>query len=232
MLVGCSQLSNDNNSVFVYLLVCLVPNPPLNVSLKIVHLSERGLPMNNWHEKSSHDTRLPRKARNTPVTEEQLQTERDKQDDPRLEEVSQTVTQRPLSTTESLNISEPFVNAYTPTPGDTPSNTSEVSESENSTASYWPTGRPSPTEGEYEFVNGVVSEYEDSKELGSAMELSPDLLDVSNKAPSILLELRWLPPPPPTTTDGFNVYIYRDGESVLKIVQKRRLCIKFCPFFI
>lgn len=178
--------------------------------------------MNNWHEKASHDTRLPRKARDIPVTEDQLQTElQDKQEGPRLEEESQTVTQGPLATTESLNSSsEPFVNAYKPTAGDIPANTSEVPESENSTASYWPTGRPSPTEGEYEFVNGVVSEYEDSKELGSAMELSPEPTDDSNKPPSILLELRWLPPPPPTTTDGFNVYIYRDGESAL--------CIRFC----
>uniref|UniRef100_A0A3P8UVI2 protein-tyrosine-phosphatase n=1 Tax=Cynoglossus semilaevis TaxID=244447 RepID=A0A3P8UVI2_CYNSE len=31
--------------------------------------------------------------------------------------------------------------------------------------------------------------------------------------PPILLELRWLPPRPPTSYDGFNIYIYRDGNS-------------------
>lgn len=198
------------------LLVCLVPNPPLNVSLKIVHRGERGSPANNWHGKASHDTRLPRKARDAPLTEEHLETEpRDKQEDPGLEEESRTATQSPLATTEGLNSSwAPSVNAYTPTAEGVPSTPGEEPESENSTASYWPTGRPSPTEGEYEFVNGVVSAYEDSKELGSAMELGPELTDGANKPPSIQLELRWLPPPPHTTTDGFNVYVYRDGKAV------------------
>ncbi|KAI9522436.1 hypothetical protein NQZ68_035776 [Dissostichus eleginoides] len=41
-------------------------------------------------------------------------------------------------------------------------------------------------EEEEEFVNAVVSEYEDSG---------------------------WLPPRPPTSYDGFNIYIYRDGNS-------------------
>ncbi|KAB5542115.1 hypothetical protein PHYPO_G00087720 [Pangasianodon hypophthalmus] len=194
-----------------------VPNPPLNVSLKIVHLNGRGLPVTNWREKASHDTRLPRKARDVPLTEEQLETEvQDKEEDPRPEEESQSVTQRPLATSENLNSSSaPFVNivnVYTPAAENISTNSSDMSESENSTASYWPTRRPSPTEGEYEFVNGVAPEYEDSKELGSAMDSSLEPTDGSNKASSILLELRWLPPPPPTTTDGFNVYIYRDSN--------------------
>lgn len=184
------------------------------MSLNIVHLNRKGFPATNWHEKASHDTRLPRKARDVPPTEEQLETEpQDKHKDPIPEEEPQAVTQSPLATSESLNSSSaPFVNAYTPTTEIVHVNTSDVSVSENSTASYWPTGRPAPTEGEYEFVNGAPPEYEDSKELGSAMDLSPELTDESNKPPSILLELRWLPPPPPTTTDGFNVYIYRDGK--------------------
>ncbi|XP_060758858.1 receptor-type tyrosine-protein phosphatase O isoform X2 [Neoarius graeffei] len=195
-----------------------VPNPPVNVSLKIVHLSGRGLPVTNWHEKVSHDTRLPRKARDVPITEDKLETElQDKEEDPTPEQESQTVTQGPLATSESLNSSStPFVdavNVYTPTAGSLLTNTSDVSESENSTASYWPTGRPSPTEGEYEFVNGVAPEYEDSKELGSAMDLNPELTNGSNKPPLVLLELHWLPAPPPTTTDGFVVYIYRDSDA-------------------
>lgn len=205
-------------ALFFCVLVCLVPNPPLNVSLKIVHLSGRGLPMTNWREKAFHDTRLPRKARDVPLTEDKLEAEvQDKEEDPTPERESQTVTQRPLATSESLNSSSvPFVNSvntYTPTAESLPTNTSDVSANENSTASYWPTGRPSPIEGEYEFVNGVAPEYEDSKELGSGMDLNPEPNDGSNKLPSILLELHWLPPPPPTTTDGFTVYIYRDSKS-------------------
>ncbi|KAK3517968.1 hypothetical protein QTP70_028528, partial [Hemibagrus guttatus] len=196
-----------------------VPNPPLNVSLKIVPLNGRGLPVTNWGKKAPHDTRLPRKARDVSLTEEPVVTEvRDNEEDPSPEEESQTVTQTPLAISENLNSSSAlFVNVandvYTPTAESVPTNTSGMSESENSTVSYWPTGRPSPAEGAYEFVNGVAPEYEDSKELGSAMDLSPEPTDGSNKPPSILLELHWLPPPPPTTTDGFNVYIYRDGNK-------------------
>ncbi|XP_027009703.2 receptor-type tyrosine-protein phosphatase O isoform X2 [Tachysurus fulvidraco] len=193
-----------------------VPTPPLNVSLKIVPLNRR---VTNWGEKATQDTRLPRKARSVSQMEVPLETEvRGKEEGPRAKEKSQMVTQPPLSTSESLNSSSaPFVNVvndvYTPTAESVPTNTSDVSESENSTASYWPMGRPSPTEGEYEFVNGVAPEYEDTKELGSAMDPSPGSSEGSNKPPSILLELRWLPPPPPTTVDGFNVYIYRDGNK-------------------
>lgn len=174
--------------------------------------------MTNWRDKASPDARLPRKAREVPLMEEQLETEaRDKPEDRRPDEELQSVTQGPLATAESLNSSTeaPFVNAvnaYTPTES-VPANTSDVSESRNSTASYWPTGGPSPAEGEYEFVNGVAPEYEDSKELGSAMDLSPEPTDGSNRPPSIRLELRWLPPPPPATTNGFNVYVSRDGKS-------------------
>lgn len=189
------------------------------MSLNIVHLNGRGLPVTNWHEKVSHDTRLPRKVRDVLLTEEQLETELgEKEEDPRPEDELQTVTQSPLATPESLNSSSvPFVNVYTPTAENVPTNTSNLSESENYTASYWPMGRPSPIGGEYEFVNGVPPDYENSKELGSAMDLSPESTDGSNKPPSILLELRWLPPPSPTTTDGFNVYIYRDGKSDLQL---------------
>lgn len=200
----------------------LVPTPPLNVSLKIVPLNRRGLPVTNWGEKTTQDTRLPRKARNVSQMEVPLETEvRGKEEDPRPKE-SQMVTQPPHSASESLNSSSaPFVNivndVYTPTAESMPTNTSDVSESENSTASYWLMGRPSPTEGEYEFVNGVAPEDGDSKELGSAMDLSPESTEGSNKPPSILLELRWLPPPPPTTIDGFNVYIYRDGKPAMQV---------------
>ncbi|TTD62573.1 Receptor-type tyrosine-protein phosphatase O [Bagarius yarrelli] len=193
-----------------------VPHPPLNVSLKIIHLNGKGLPMTRLGERTSHDTRPPRKARTASLAEEPLVTEVQANDrDPSHQEELQTITQTPLAPSESLNSSSaPFPNAvYTPTAENVSTNTSQVSESENSTASYWPTGHPSPTEGEYEFVNGVAPEYGESKELGSAMELHPEPTDSSNKPSSILLELHWLPPPPPATSDGFNVYIYRDDEK-------------------
>ncbi|KAM9468364.1 receptor-type tyrosine-protein phosphatase O isoform 2-T2 [Clarias gariepinus] len=193
-----------------------VPNPPLNVSLKIVHLNRRGLLVTNWREKMSHDTRLPRKARDVPVQQEDKQ-ETDLREDPGPKQESQAVTQGPLATSESLNSSTAtlgnVVTTYTPTAESAPTNTSDVLESENSTAAYWTTGRPPPTEGEYDFVNRASTESEDSKEFGSAMDLSTEPTDGPEKAPSIQLELHWLPPPPPTTTDGFRVYVYRDGNE-------------------
>uniref|UniRef100_A0A8C7KXJ7 Protein tyrosine phosphatase receptor type O n=1 Tax=Oncorhynchus kisutch TaxID=8019 RepID=A0A8C7KXJ7_ONCKI len=94
------------------------------------------------------------------------------------------------------------------------SNTKNTEE-ETATQPYWPEpyGSPSPTDGEEEFVNAVVPEYEDSNEPGSAMSLPPEISVTPTRFPPILLELRWLPPRPPTTYDGFNVYIYRDGNS-------------------
>lgn len=61
------------------------------------------------------------------------------------------------------------------------------------------------------FVNAVVSEYEDSNDLGSAMNVPFEAPVLPTRLPPILLELRWLPPRPPISYDGFNVYIYRDG---------------------
>lgn len=96
------------------------------------------------------------------------------------------------------------------------------------TANYWldPTD-PSPADREDEFVNAVVSEYEDSNEPGSAMGLPPEASVLPTRLPPILLELRWLPPRPPTSYDGFNVYIYRDGTLVScnKEGKKKKSCV-------
>uniref|UniRef100_A0A3B4Z3W5 Receptor-type tyrosine-protein phosphatase O-like n=1 Tax=Stegastes partitus TaxID=144197 RepID=A0A3B4Z3W5_9TELE len=77
---------------------------------------------------------------------------------------------------------------------------------------YWldPT---EPSAADEEFVNAVVSEYEDSNEPGSAMGLQPEPSVLPTRLLPVLLELRWLPPRPPTSHDGFNVYVYRDGNS-------------------
>ena len=58
----------------------------------------------------------------------------------------------------------------------------------------------------------VVTEYEDSNEPGSAMGLAPEPSVIPTHLPPLLLELRWLPPHAPTSYDGFNIYLYRDGE--------------------
>uniref|UniRef100_A0A3B5M748 Protein tyrosine phosphatase receptor type O n=1 Tax=Xiphophorus couchianus TaxID=32473 RepID=A0A3B5M748_9TELE len=87
-------------------------------------------------------------------------------------------------------------------------------EEEAEPQSYWldPT-EISPADRDEEFVNAVVSEYEDSNEPGSAMAVPAEVPVLPTRLPPVLLELRWLPPRPPTSYDGFNVYIYRDGNS-------------------
>uniref|UniRef100_A0A8C1VHH5 Protein tyrosine phosphatase receptor type O n=1 Tax=Cyprinus carpio TaxID=7962 RepID=A0A8C1VHH5_CYPCA len=141
-----------------------VPNPPLNVSLKIIHLSDRGASGSD-HEEEVND-----------------------------EETS--VTQMPLN--ESVTV---YSSTAEPVP-------------DNSTEPLWaePTGSSAPTEEE-EFVNALVPEYEDSNEPGSAMDMTFEPNVMPTPLPPILLELRWLPPQPPTAYDGFNIYIYHDGNS-------------------
>lgn len=88
----------------------------------------------------------------------------------------------------------------------------------NSTELLWaePTGSPAHTEEEEEeeeFVNALVPEYEDSNEPGSAMDVTFEPSVTPKPLPPFLLELRWSPPRPPAAYDGFNIYIYRDGEN-------------------
>uniref|UniRef100_A0AAZ3Q7Y5 Fibronectin type-III domain-containing protein n=1 Tax=Oncorhynchus tshawytscha TaxID=74940 RepID=A0AAZ3Q7Y5_ONCTS len=144
-----------------------VPNPPLNISHKIVPLSQRVLPGGVPSSEVTQDT--------------------------------------PRSAPQGSNSSTGYATSI--------SNTNNTEE-ETATQPYWPEpyGSPSPTDGEEEFVNAVVPEYEDSNEPGSAMSLPPEISVTPTRFPPILLELRWLPPRPPTTYDRFNVYIYRDGK--------------------
>ncbi|XP_045074753.1 receptor-type tyrosine-protein phosphatase O, partial [Coregonus clupeaformis] len=168
-----------------------VPNPPLNISHKIVPLSQRVLPGGVPSSEETQDTPQPRRARDVPLIEEQ-----ELQENQEIQEV----------------ISEEVVGGTTQVPTAAISNTTEE---ETATQPYWPepTGSPSPTDGDEGFVNAVVPEYEDSNEPGSAMGLSPETSVTPTRLPPILLELRWLPPRPPATYDGFNVYAYRDGNS-------------------
>lgn len=180
--------------VFCFNFSCPVPNPPLNVSLKIIHLSGRGASGSDLL-KASHNASVLRRARGVPAAEEQ-------EEEVNGEEMS--VTQAPLN--------------------------ESVTAGPNSTEPLWaePTGNPAPTEEEEEeFVNALVPEYEDSNEPGSAMDLTFEPSVMPTPLPPILLELRWLPPRPPTAYDGFNIYIYRDGEKSSRVLHSKKpdLCV-------
>lgn len=82
------------------------------------------------------------------------------------------------------------------------------------TQDSWPDAtEPTLRDGDDEFVNAVLPEYEDSNEPGSAMDLPTENSILATRLPPVLLELRWLPPRPPTSYDGFNIYVYRDGTE-------------------
>uniref|UniRef100_A0A8K9XIS7 protein-tyrosine-phosphatase n=1 Tax=Oncorhynchus mykiss TaxID=8022 RepID=A0A8K9XIS7_ONCMY len=169
-----------------------VPNPPLNISHKIVPLSQRVLPGGVPSSEVTQDTL--RRARDVPLIEEQELQEN--------QEIQEVISEEVVGGTTQVS--------YSSAPQGFNSSTGYTA-----TQPYWPEpyGSPSPTDGEEEFVNAVVPEYEDSNEPGSAMSLPPEISVTPTRFPPILLELRWLPPRPPTTYDGFNVYIYRDGNS-------------------
>ncbi|XP_036375885.1 receptor-type tyrosine-protein phosphatase O [Megalops cyprinoides] len=165
-----------------------VPNPPLNISMKIVHLSG-GAPSGGSHRSRLH----PRRARDVPLMEEQEEAEAHEEE----EEPGQDVQEGPVQSTNETysSVGEP---------GD-----------ESTTQPYWPEAVGSPAPTEEEFVNAVVPEYEDSNEPGSGMDTSlpPEPSVAPTRLPPVLLELRWQPPSPPTNFDGFSIYIYRDGNS-------------------
>lgn len=174
-----------------------MPNPPLNVSLKIIPLSGRRAPGTDLHGavlKASHNASLLRRARDVPSTEEQEEADPEDID----------VTRTPLNESVTAAVSSTAEPAH-----------------ENGTEPLGaePTGSPAPTaEEEEEFVNAVLPEYEDSNEPGSAMDVNFEPRVTPTPLPPVLLELRWAPPRPPTSFDGFNVYIYRDGASHLIIL--------------
>ncbi|XP_041111287.1 receptor-type tyrosine-protein phosphatase O-like [Polyodon spathula] len=109
----------------------------------------------------------------------------------------------PYDLTEHMNESYSWVD-YNYNGSDT-----QPSPTPTPTQPSWPSfGPPSPGESE-EFVNRPVEDYEDQNELGSAAVSPP----ATTPFPALLLQLQWLPPLPPTSYDGFNIYIYRDGNS-------------------
>ncbi|XP_072233557.1 receptor-type tyrosine-protein phosphatase O isoform X2 [Leuresthes tenuis] len=170
-----------------------VPYPPLNISHKIIHLSQRAAPGEVANGKGGQ--RSSRQTRDVPLMEEQ----------PEEESVSEEVSSAshvPFNAKHNLTrIAAVYANS------------SQTEEAEPQ--SYWldPT-EPSPVDStDEEFVNAMVSEYEDSNEPGSAMGVPAEASVLPTSLPPVLLELRWLPPKPPTSYDGFNVFIYRDGNA-------------------
>lgn len=167
-----------------------VPFPPLNISRKVVHLSHGALPSLTPKTALSEGGQQIHRRHSREVTE----TEGLLHNENSLDEAVGMVTSVPfnlaLNFTDSNNIS-----------------TTETTEEP-------PTEDPA-LDKEEEFVNALVPDYEDSNEPGSALDLPPEPSVLSTKLPilPILLELRWLPPRPPTAYDGFNIYIYRDGNS-------------------
>ncbi|XP_043964289.1 receptor-type tyrosine-protein phosphatase O isoform X1 [Gambusia affinis] len=163
-----------------------VPFPPLNVSHRVLSLTRRAAA--GGHEVAA------RRARDVQLMQEaETQPEDVGFEEEEATRVSFNATQ---NVTESVAIS----------------NGSRAEEAEPQ--SYWldPT-EISPADRDEEFVNAVVSEYEDSNEPGSAMAVPAEVPVLPTTLPPVLLELRWLPPRPPTSYNGFNVYIYRDGNS-------------------
>ncbi|XP_077356366.1 receptor-type tyrosine-protein phosphatase O isoform X2 [Festucalex cinctus] len=117
----------------------------------------------------------------------------------------------PLMEEEVKPSEEPLV-ASTEGPAHNLSTTTEITDAQN----RWfdsTTEHPGDSLSEEEFVNGVVHEYEDSNDAGSAMEFPAELLVLPTKMPPVLLEVRWLPPRAPTSYDGFNIYVCRDGNT-------------------
>lgn len=199
------------------LFLLTVPNPPLNISRKIVHLSQRAaseeLPGGLLPEGIQESPR-PRRARAIPLMEEREEEEvvaHSEGEEITSEEAVGVATQVPYNPPQNLSdATSDYTNVN--------ANGNETgAEGESVTQPDWPdpAGGLAPTDGEEEFVNAVVPEYEDSNDPGSTMGLPPEPSVTPTKLPPILLELRWLPPRPPTAYDGFNIYIYREGKTAL-----------------
>ncbi|KAM4614618.1 receptor-type tyrosine-protein phosphatase O [Polymixia lowei] len=189
-----------------------VPNPPVNVTRKIVHLSQRAAPggevPGGVPPDGSQESPQSRGARDVPLMEEQEEELHGEGEETTSEEAVGASAQIPYSPSRNLtDTAEDYADV------NVNANGNETAE-ETATRPYWPdpTGGPPPTDREEEFVNAAVPEYEDSSEPGSAMGLPSEPPATPTKLPPILLELRWLPPRPPTHYDGFIIRIFQDGN--------------------
>lgn len=150
----------------------------------MIHLSQRG--DGSPQDSQSPPRRTSRQAANVPPTAGGQEAEQ-----PPLEATAGTASQGPWE--------------GTPVPPGTGVN-------QTAEDTWTDPSEPTLRDADEEFVNGVVPDYEDSNEPGSALDVpSPDPV-LPTRLPPVLLELRWLPPPPPSSYDGFNIYIHRDGR--------------------
>lgn len=172
-----------------------MPFPPLNVSHKIIQLGQgAGLA----DERGGASSR--RQTREVPLMREEEVEEAVSQEDEEEEEVG-------MATTEQVGVVTPEEVTLL-----------DLLTHNKTTPTSWPD--PTHPAADEEFVNGVLPDYEDSNEPGSAVGgaegmavgVGPEAV-LPTTLPPLLLELRWLPPRPPTSYDAFNVYIYRDGEE-------------------
>ncbi|XP_061570376.1 receptor-type tyrosine-protein phosphatase O-like isoform X1 [Cololabis saira] len=173
-----------------------VPSPPLNVSHKVVRLTQRAA--GDVTGEGAGPT-PSRRARDVPLLEEQPELQPEEDDAP------EDLTAAPPAVSNAThNLTEAGAAVGV--------NGSRAEEAEPQ--GYWldPT-EPPALDREEDFVNGVLPEYEDSNDPGSAMGLPAEAPVRPSRPPPVLLELRWLPPPPPASYDGFNVYVYRDGNA-------------------
>lgn len=139
---------------------------------------------------------MSRQARDVPLMEEEEQTQPYQED-----AAGGAATATPLA-----------FNTTGGSMGDAVVNGSQAEEAEPQ-SSWLNQTEPPHAEEDEEFVNAVVSDYEDSNEPGSGMVVPAEPAVLLTRPPPILLELRWLPPRPPTSYNGFVVYVYRDGKE-------------------
>ncbi|XP_056443568.1 receptor-type tyrosine-protein phosphatase O-like [Gadus chalcogrammus] len=151
-----------------------VPNPPRNITWKLVPLSQEGAALPPGHPPQ------PRQARDVPLLEEEFQGEvhADEEEYPSEEAPTEPPTQNATATAAADDYA--YANATATANDGGVANGNETAEADEDSAFRtrpftWPapTGTPPPpadraAEGE-EFVNGLLPEYEDSNEPGSAL---------------------------------------------------------------
>ena len=180
-----------------------VPNPPRNITWKLVPLSQQGAAVPPGHPPQ------PRQARDVPLLEEEYQGEvhADEEEYPSEEAPTEPPTQNATATAAADDYAYANATATANDGGgvaddDGVANGNETAEADEDAAFRTrpftrpaPTGTPPPpadraAEGE-EFVNGLLPEYEDSNEPGSALGMPRP----SAPPPPVAPPTR-LPPPP------------------------------------
>ncbi|XP_048885612.1 receptor-type tyrosine-protein phosphatase O-like isoform X2 [Brienomyrus brachyistius] len=173
------------------------PNPPLNVSFRIIRLSRKAAP------RLARSGSYSRLVGDVPLIDGQDEVvPMEEEGDP----WSFATGQEYLSPTHGSN-------------GSADDSSTSSTRNESSSQAYWPLATASPTSSgpisSEEFVNAPVVESEDQSDSGSGMDQphhrAPSL--PTSGPPHLLLELQWQAPRPPTMFDGFVVNISRNGND-------------------